>query len=88
MEAARLCVLVTVLAISAQGNLTPPERSYKILMLLPVSSKSHNNVFQPMAEAMADRGHKVNNVCITHFNICRSKESLSNALHHTSTHRW
>ncbi|KAK8724695.1 hypothetical protein OTU49_011227 [Cherax quadricarinatus] len=41
------------------GKLSPPERSYKILMLLPVSSKSHKNVFMPLAEALADRGHKI-----------------------------
>ncbi|ROT73743.1 UDP-glucuronosyltransferase [Penaeus vannamei] len=28
-------------------------------MLLPVSSKSHRNVFLPVAEALADRGHKI-----------------------------
>ncbi|XP_037792841.1 uncharacterized protein LOC119588212 [Penaeus monodon] len=43
----------------ACAELAPPERSYKILMLLPVSSKSHRNVFMPIAEALADRGHKI-----------------------------
>lgn len=43
----------------AWAELAPPERSYNILMLLPVSSKSHRNVFLPVAEALADRGHKV-----------------------------
>ncbi|KAK4308410.1 hypothetical protein Pmani_019884 [Petrolisthes manimaculis] len=37
----------------------PSEKSYKILMLLPVSTKSHKNIFMPLAEALADRGHKV-----------------------------
>ncbi|KAK8724734.1 hypothetical protein OTU49_017491, partial [Cherax quadricarinatus] len=41
------------------GKLSPPERSYKILMLLPVSARSHRNVFNPLAEALADRGHKI-----------------------------
>ena len=40
-------------------TLSPPERSYKILMLLPVSSRSHRNVFLPLAHALVDRGHQV-----------------------------
>ncbi|XP_042233281.1 UDP-glycosyltransferase UGT5-like [Homarus americanus] len=59
MKVATLCVLVAALTQGALGVLSPPERSYKILMLLPVSSKSHRNVFMPIAEALADRGHKV-----------------------------
>ena len=39
--------------------LKPPERSYKILMLLPFASKSHRNVFLPIANGLAERGHKV-----------------------------
>ncbi|XP_064113060.1 UDP-glycosyltransferase UGT5-like isoform X2 [Macrobrachium nipponense] len=41
------------------GELPPPERSYKILMVLPVSSHSHRNVFLPLAKALAERGHKI-----------------------------
>ncbi|XP_047491391.1 UDP-glycosyltransferase UGT5-like [Penaeus chinensis] len=54
-------VLALALALTgvAWAELAPPERSYKILMLLPVSSKSHRNVFLPVAEGLADRGHKV-----------------------------
>nr|XP_053653641.1 UDP-glycosyltransferase UGT5-like isoform X1 [Cherax quadricarinatus] len=59
MKFARLCVLVVTLVGGVMGKLSPPERSYKILMLLPVSSKSHRNVFMPLAEALADRGHKI-----------------------------
>lgn len=62
-----LCVLVAALAGSAWGDLPQPERSYKILMLLPISSKSHNRVFLPVAEALADRGHKVKAVYIAHL---------------------
>ncbi|XP_042887613.1 UDP-glycosyltransferase UGT5-like [Penaeus japonicus] len=50
---------VLVLVGVACAELAPPERSYKILMLLPVSSKSHRNVFMPVAEGLADRGHKI-----------------------------
>nr|XP_027216417.1 UDP-glucuronosyltransferase 2B10-like [Penaeus vannamei] len=52
-------VLTLALMGVAWAELAPPERSYKILMLLPVSSKSHRNVFLPVAEGLADRGHKI-----------------------------
>ncbi|XP_045595169.1 UDP-glycosyltransferase UGT5 isoform X2 [Procambarus clarkii] len=53
------CVLLVGVAGGAAGELGPPERSYNILMLLPVSSKSHRNVFVPLAEVLAHRGHQV-----------------------------
>ncbi|KAG0730425.1 2-hydroxyacylsphingosine 1-beta-galactosyltransferase [Chionoecetes opilio] len=59
MQVVTLCVLAAALAGQATGGLLPPERPYKILMLLPVASKSHRNVFLPLAEALADRGHKI-----------------------------
>nr|XP_053653618.1 UDP-glycosyltransferase UGT5-like isoform X3 [Cherax quadricarinatus] len=59
MKSTTMCVLVVMLVGSIMGKLSPPERSYKILMLLPVSSRSHRNVFMPLAEALADRGHKI-----------------------------
>ncbi|XP_063608499.1 UDP-glycosyltransferase UGT5-like [Penaeus indicus] len=37
----------------------PPRASYKILMLLPLSSRSHRTIFLTLARALADRGHKV-----------------------------
>ncbi|XP_076049303.1 uncharacterized protein LOC143029976 [Oratosquilla oratoria] len=40
-------------------ELPPPDKPYKILMLLPLSSRSHENVFVPLAEALAERGHEV-----------------------------
>ncbi|XP_027223444.2 UDP-glycosyltransferase UGT5 [Penaeus vannamei] len=57
----KVAVLALALALMgvAWAELAPPERSYKILMLLPISSKSHRNVFLPVAEALADRGHKI-----------------------------
>jgi len=42
-----------------ESTLAPPEKSYNILMLLPVSSKSHRNVFMPLATALTKRGHKI-----------------------------
>jgi len=42
-----------------ESTLAPSEKSYNILMLLPVSSKSHRNVFMPLATALTQRGHKV-----------------------------
>ncbi|XP_069190590.1 UDP-glycosyltransferase UGT5 [Procambarus clarkii] len=59
MELAPLCVLVAAVAGVAAGELAPPERAYKILMLLPVSTKSHRNLFMSLAEALTDRGHEV-----------------------------
>ncbi|KAG7162654.1 2-hydroxyacylsphingosine 1-beta-galactosyltransferase-like 1 [Homarus americanus] len=59
MKVATLCVLVAALTRGALGVLSPPERSYKILILLPVSTRSHRIVFMTIAEALADRGHKV-----------------------------
>ncbi|XP_069959583.1 UDP-glycosyltransferase UGT5 [Cherax quadricarinatus] len=59
MKSTTMCVLVVMLVGSIMGKLSPPERSYKILMLLPVSSRSHRNIFNPLAEALADRGHKI-----------------------------
>ncbi|XP_069937502.1 uncharacterized protein [Cherax quadricarinatus] len=59
MKSTTMCVLVVMLVGSIMGKLSPPERSYKILMLLPVSTRSHRNIFMPLAEALADRGHKI-----------------------------
>ncbi|XP_069190581.1 UDP-glycosyltransferase UGT5 isoform X2 [Procambarus clarkii] len=59
MKLAPLWVLMAAVAGVAAGELAPPERAYKILMLLPVSSRSHRNVFMPLAEALADRGHEI-----------------------------
>ncbi|XP_018027156.1 UDP-glycosyltransferase UGT5 [Hyalella azteca] len=61
MVGLRVLVLVVLAgALQAVGAaLPPPERSYNILMLLPVSSKSHRNVFMPLAKALTQRGHKV-----------------------------
>ncbi|XP_042858862.1 UDP-glycosyltransferase UGT5-like [Penaeus japonicus] len=49
----------TVLLGAAVADLPPPERHYDILILLPMSSTSHRNIFMPVAEALAERGHKV-----------------------------
>ncbi|XP_042887614.1 uncharacterized protein LOC122263301 [Penaeus japonicus] len=58
MKTAALALTLVLVGVAC-AELAPPERSYKILMLLPVSSKSHRNVFMPVAEALADRGHKI-----------------------------
>ncbi|XP_069959609.1 UDP-glycosyltransferase UGT5-like isoform X1 [Cherax quadricarinatus] len=59
MFLAGIYVMVAALAAVVAGDLDPPEKHYKILVLLPVSSQSHKNVFIPLAEALADRGHQV-----------------------------
>ncbi|MPC30604.1 UDP-glycosyltransferase UGT5-like [Portunus trituberculatus] len=79
MERVLACVLVVALAGSASGDLSPPEKSYKILMLLPVSSKSHNRVFQPLAEGLANRGHKV--VMLTNIPVASKHPNISEVNH-------
>nr|XP_045622222.1 UDP-glucosyltransferase 2-like [Procambarus clarkii] len=59
MKLTTVCVLVAVLVVGTNGDLASPERSYKILMLLPVSTNSHRTLFMCLAEALADRGHKI-----------------------------
>ncbi|KAK8724709.1 hypothetical protein OTU49_011231, partial [Cherax quadricarinatus] len=58
MSAATYAMMAAVMVLVA-GELAPPEKQYKIMMLLPVSSQSHKNVFIPLARALADRGHQV-----------------------------
>ncbi|KAK8404012.1 hypothetical protein O3P69_000227 [Scylla paramamosain] len=59
MKVVTLCVLSMALVGSAAGYLQPTDRSYKILVLIPKTSTSHRNVFMPLVEALADRGHKI-----------------------------
>ncbi|XP_042887612.1 uncharacterized protein LOC122263299 [Penaeus japonicus] len=54
-----LMALLVALTSAALGKLAPPARSYEILMLLPAGSKSHKVFFMSVAEALAERGHKV-----------------------------
>ncbi|MPC15987.1 hypothetical protein E2C01_008792 [Portunus trituberculatus] len=59
MKMVTLWVLALCLAGSAAGSLSPPDRSYKILVLIPAATTSHRNVFVPLVEALGDRGHKI-----------------------------
>ncbi|KAK8399525.1 hypothetical protein O3P69_003537 [Scylla paramamosain] len=59
MKVCVACVLAAALVWSVAGLLPPPQKTYSILMLLPYWGKSHRNVFMPLSEALADRGHKV-----------------------------
>lgn len=52
-------IFLLALAGAALGKLAPLERPYKILMLLPVGSKSHKGFFTSVADALGERGHKV-----------------------------
>ncbi|XP_064112834.1 UDP-glycosyltransferase UGT5-like isoform X1 [Macrobrachium nipponense] len=61
------------------AKLLPPERSYKILMLLPIGSRSHRNVFMPLAEALADRGHKVD--MLTSYDIQHQNPNIREIPH-------
>ncbi|XP_064112820.1 UDP-glycosyltransferase UGT5-like isoform X6 [Macrobrachium nipponense] len=61
------------------ADLLPPQRSYKVLMLLPISSKSHRNVIMPLAEALADRGHKVD--MLSSYNIQHQNTNIREIPH-------
>ncbi|XP_063593601.1 UDP-glycosyltransferase UGT5-like isoform X1 [Penaeus indicus] len=58
MRVALTFLLVALTGVSL-GKLGPLERPYKILMLLPAGSKSHKHFFMSIADALAERGHRV-----------------------------
>ncbi|KAG0710470.1 UDP-glucuronosyltransferase 2B14 [Chionoecetes opilio] len=72
-------MVVAAWAGGVSGDLPPPEAPYKILMLLPVSSRSHNRVFQPVAEALADRGHQV--VMLTNIPVASKHPNIKEINH-------
>ncbi|XP_064112822.1 UDP-glycosyltransferase UGT5-like isoform X2 [Macrobrachium nipponense] len=72
-------LFLLVLTGTGGADLPPPERSYKILMLLPVGSKSHRNVFMPLVEALADRGHKVD--MLTSYDIQHQNPNIREITH-------
>jgi len=53
-----LLILLPIALGGASAPPAPPEQ-YRVLMLLPVSSRSHRNVFMPLATALTTRGHQV-----------------------------
>ncbi|KAK3860903.1 hypothetical protein Pcinc_033083 [Petrolisthes cinctipes] len=56
-------VVVVMMVGGVLGDLPPPEAPYKILMLLPVSTKSHKNIFMALAETLADRASQLPTQC-------------------------
>ncbi|XP_063593602.1 UDP-glycosyltransferase UGT5-like isoform X2 [Penaeus indicus] len=58
MRVALTFLLVALTGVSL-GKLGPLERPYKILMLLPAGSKSHKHFFMSIADALAERGHRM-----------------------------
>ncbi|XP_076057684.1 UDP-glucosyltransferase 2-like isoform X2 [Oratosquilla oratoria] len=52
-------LLILALVPVTVAPLPPPAGSYNILMLLPLSTKSHRNLYLSIAEGLADRGHDV-----------------------------
>nr|XP_045608557.1 UDP-glycosyltransferase UGT5-like [Procambarus clarkii] len=74
-----MVVAVMVAAGGARGTLVAPQGSYNILMLLPMSTRSHRNVFLPLAEALADRGHKV--VMLTNQPPTATHENITEVYH-------
>ncbi|XP_063840010.1 UDP-glycosyltransferase UGT5-like [Scylla paramamosain] len=59
MKMVMLCMLALALVGSAAGDLPPRDRSYKILVLSPVTCPSHRNMFKSPVEILAERGHKI-----------------------------
>ncbi|KAK8399519.1 hypothetical protein O3P69_003537 [Scylla paramamosain] len=89
MKVCVACVLAAALVWSVAGLLPPPQKTYSILMLLPYWGKSHRNVFMPLSEALADRGHKVVMLTMvpessTHPNITEISFTLPNMTSLTS----
>ncbi|XP_047491452.1 UDP-glycosyltransferase UGT5-like isoform X1 [Penaeus chinensis] len=58
MRVALTFLLVALVGV-ALGKLAPLEKPYKILMLLPLGSKSHKKFFTSVADALGERGHQV-----------------------------
>ncbi|MPC73228.1 UDP-glucuronosyltransferase 3A1 [Portunus trituberculatus] len=83
MKLITLFVVVAALTGNVAGVLPPAERSYKILMLLPVSAKSHWNMFMAIAEVLADRGHKI--VMITNHPKVSTHPNI-HEIHHELRH--
>nr|XP_045609040.1 UDP-glucosyltransferase 2-like [Procambarus clarkii] len=79
MELAVMSLLMMALTGGIAGELAPPERPYKILMLFPVSTKSYSNTFLTLAEALADRGHKV--VMLTNHPKSSNHPNISEITH-------
>ena len=76
MKVVTLCVLAVLLVGRVTGDLPPPERSYRILMLLPAAPKSHRIVFMALSNALVDRGHKVGH-CVRHSGVISDINNLS-----------
>ncbi|XP_076042878.1 UDP-glucosyltransferase 2-like isoform X2 [Oratosquilla oratoria] len=55
----KLVALMTLLPILSSASLPPPEGSYKILFLLPFTTRSHKILHIALATNLADRGHKI-----------------------------
>ncbi|XP_076042289.1 UDP-glycosyltransferase UGT5-like [Oratosquilla oratoria] len=55
----RLVVLMALLPILSSASLPPPEGSYKILFLLPYTTRSHRILHRTLATNLADRGHQI-----------------------------
>ncbi|XP_053656172.2 UDP-glucosyltransferase 2 isoform X2 [Cherax quadricarinatus] len=79
MKVVTLCLLVAAVAGGAEGVLAPPERQYKILLLLPMSFRSHRTIFMSLAEALAERGHKV--VMLTNHPKSSSHPNIDEVTH-------
>lgn len=65
MKVVALCILAAAFLCGVSGKFTHPDKTYKILMVFPFASKSHKNMMMAVAEALADRGHKVRRTIFT-----------------------
>ncbi|XP_076042881.1 UDP-glycosyltransferase UGT5-like isoform X2 [Oratosquilla oratoria] len=50
---------MALLPILSSASLPPPEESYKILFLLPYTTRSHRILHMTLATKLADRGHQI-----------------------------
>ncbi|XP_042204132.1 uncharacterized protein LOC121853822 [Homarus americanus] len=54
-----LCLVAALTDDGVMGELSPPDKSYKILVPIPMIGRSHWNMFKPLLEALALRGHQI-----------------------------
>ena len=67
------CIVIALMAVYSVA-------AYNILVLTPVTSPSHSNVFKPLVAGLSDRGHFV-----TYWNGLLQPDKLNLALNNTAT---
>ncbi len=62
-------IKIVALLISVTSSWVPGVQGERILFLLPLSSKSMANIFEPLAKSLAEKGHQLNIVSPVSFKI-------------------